>query len=247
MFLKRPLWICFCLLLGFGLAWAEPGHSIPFPKISHTQASGLQAGAAIGEMMRTDCQSRFMWSGGAEYSYASWISGRVAGRLFGGNIDEGHAMTYRRFYLHTRFLFQPHARLACFIGPSLGLDNSNIWEIRDEFRNSGNDEDTVSLDSCNQCAEALGGNGLGVGYESGLGLMLHPLWGLTAGHSAEITLSQTVRMSFQAGLAFQIGQVWEKLIRNQVTSWIHIEISKAFTLHSGGSENYLQVGISVGL
>lgn len=242
----------FCLL---GVSYAatnivvpRSAESIPLPRQSHYLKQGLQAGMGLGNLSRSGCQSRFQWQGGAEYSYAKNLSGGAAVRLFGGAVDEETSLTYSRYFIHSRVHYQPHPTLSVYAGPFFGFDNTSIQSMRDSWERRDEEEPEVPVESSGsgQCEDAFDVNGPGLGWDLGLGWLMHPLFGFTASNTAEANFQKKVRISFSGGLAFNIYAVSTRLQRYVTAGWIHLDWIKAFTVHSGGSENSFLLGFSFG-
>lgn len=237
-----------------GLTWAAPkvfelksAESIPLPRQSHYLKKGLQSGMGLGSLSRSGCQSRFQWQGGAEYSYTRNISGGGAVRLFGGAVDDETSLIYSRYFVHTRFHIQPLSTLDLYLGPFFGFDNTSISAMRDSWETRGDDPDAeADADPSTQCSDAYDVNGPGFGWDAGIGWLAHPLFGFTGSNMAEVNFQRKLRLSFSGGFAFNIYAVSPRLQRFVTAGWIHLDWIKAFTMHSGGSENSILLGMSVG-
>ena len=238
------IWILVC-----GVAsWATPKvqvpvrivESVPLPKGTHYLPSGLSAGMSLGTIARKDCQSRLQWMGGADYSYTPYLSGGGAVRMFGGNIDNSHSLVYTRYFIDAKFHNRLLPEMDVYIGPILGFDNTNIEEIRKDFRSGDTDADSSS------CKDAFDVNGPSFGWDAGVGWLMHPYWGLTGSSASEINLQKKIRVSFSLGLAFNLLPQWKRLKDNLGAAWIHLDWIKAYTVHYGGSDNSLYLGVSTG-
>jgi len=160
--------------------------------------------------------------------------------MFGGNIDNSHALIFTRYLLDAKYHIRATPGLDVYIGPILGIDNTNIEAIRKDFRATTNDADS------NSCSTAFDVNGPSIGWDAGAGWLIHPYWGITGSNSAEINLQNNIRVSFSLGLAFNLLPQWQRLQDNLSAAWVHLDWIKAFTVRSGGSENSILLGVSTG-
>lgn len=232
----------YILLSVFSVSWAE--RSIPLPRQTVYVPQGFAGGMGIGTVGQTRCKNMAIWQVQGDYFYAPQFSAGLNMVLYGGNADKQTSMTYQRYYLQAKF-HRPRDRYTLFIGPILGFDNTNLQELRRELR--PDDEEPVPDEGSGDCAASYGTQGISLGYETGLGVLLSQNWGMTAGHAMATTTDRDALLAFSLGVNFNLWNHWERLQTTLQDAWLLLEWRGDLDFHSLKVLHSLVFGVSLGI
>jgi len=221
---------------------AGAGTAIPLPRQTLYLSEGIGGGFGLGSVGRKGCQSMSVWQAQGEYAYSPSLSGGMNMKLFGGNVDKQNAIVYQRYSLHSKF-HRSAPKYDLYIGPVFGFDNTDLKAIREEIHSIGG----VTGDEPNaRCAETFGAQGMSLGYEAGMGAVLHRDWGAVVGHTFDVTTSGDTQFAVSLALAFNIWNHWERLRRSLQGSWLVVEWQSNLALASQDPVNSVVFGVTLG-
>jgi hypothetical protein len=226
------------LLVFIAVSYAE----IPLPKQNIAQSSGLTAGMGIGTLKSTSCKTLWAWTGHIHHSYNSLFTSGASIKFLGGNLDSSNNIINQRYSIDTRITHN-EPNYVLFIGPVFSFENTNLSTLRNEFSNIGDKASDVRIDT--QCSNTYEKIGSSIGYQSGVGFLVLPSLGFSLGHDLDLTLKGTIIASFNGSIAYNLRELFEKLINNTKNFWLALEYS---ALLSEGSTNIHNVilGLAVG-
>jgi hypothetical protein len=239
---QRILFLIFVVLTA--ASWGEG--TIPLPRQTLYLARGLGGGVGLGKVGRNGCQSMSVWQVQGEYAYSPGLSGGVNMKIYGGNVDTAVSIVYQRYYVHGKFHYAS-PRYDLYLGPVFGFDNTNLKTIRREIGgigDGGDEGDTTATASA--CADLYGAQGVSLGYEAGMGALLHPDWGMMVGHSFDLTTGSDAQFAVSLALAFNLWNHWERLRENLQGSWVVLEWNANLSLSSTTPLNSVVLGITLG-
>jgi len=248
--------------------------NIPLPRQTAYTGKGLSIGIGAGVYNPTeDCDCMGIWQGQLEYFYKEWVSLSIDVRFFGGDLDSDVMVMYQRYRLNLRF-HKAWEKLALFVEPVLGFENTSISEFRDEIRHHGKQQtettakkdsipswvasamgDTLTKDTTKvveedePCERMLSLDGFSVGVGAGVGFNLSRLWGLTGNILFEYNFSRTMQLSLVPGVAFNLREVWPWAKKNLLSTWISLEFGAQRYFNKGVGEwsNYGFLGFQLGI
>lgn len=231
----------FLLLLWVSSLGAD--QSIPLPRQTVYVPHGFAGGMGLGSVGRHNCKDMAIWQVQGDFFYTPTLSAGPNMVLYGGNADDQTSITYQRYYLQAKF-HRKHDRYSLFLGPMLGFDNTNLQELRRELE--GGVEEIGDGEEVN-CAETYGTQGMSLGYEAGLGVLLGQDWGATLGHSFALTTGQDAQFALSLGLAFNVWNYWARLRETLLGAWVVLEWRSDLTLDSQSPLNSYVLGVSLGI
>jgi len=163
--------------------------------------------------------------------------------FLGGNLDSVYNFTDQKYSLNVKFtLNQP--KYVFTIGPIFSFKNTNLSALRKEFTHIRDDGKTrVILNT--ECEELLNKTGSSIGYQSGIGFLLTPSWGFNLGHNLDLTFKGTRIPSFSGSLAFNLRELFEKLIENTENFWLSFEYSTSLIEDNHNTHDII-LGLAVG-
>lgn len=226
------------------VSWGEG--TIPLPRQTLYLARGLGGGVGLGKVGRNGCQSMSVWQVQGEYAYSPSLSGGANMKIYGGNVDTSVSIVYQRYYVHGKF-HHASSRYDLYLGPVFGFDNTNLKTMRQEIGgigDGGDEGDTTATASA--CADMYGAQGVSLGYEAGMGALLHPDWGMMVGHSFDLTTGSDAQFAVSLALAFNLWNHWERLRENLQGSWVVLEWNANLSLSSTTPLNSVVLGITLG-
>jgi hypothetical protein len=235
-------WLTIGLLLFFLFANSSAG--TPLPDFYIAQDKGLTAGMGFGTRSYTSCKTLWTWTGYGQYSYNHVLSGGASIMFLGGNLDSAYNFIDQKYSLNLKLTYnQPKYVLT--IGPVLSFKNTNLSALRKEFTNIGGanreHETTVST----ECEELLDKTSSSIGYQIGIGYLITPSWGLTFGHNLDITFKGAFTPSFSGSIAFNLRELFEKLMENTENLWLSLEYSISL-IEDNHSTHDIILGLAVG-
>jgi len=214
-------WLTAWSLLFFLFANSSAG--IPLPDSYIAQNKGLTTGMGFGTRSYTNCKTLWTWTGYGQYSYNPILSSGMSIMFLGGNLDSVYNFIDQKYSLNAKFTYnQPKYVLTA--GPVFSLKNTNLKALRKEFTHIGIDEKTKAI-AKTECEELLDKTGSSIGYQSGIGFLLTPNLGLTFGHNSDLTFKGTFTPSFSGSIAFNLRELFEKLMENTENFWLSFEYS----------------------
>jgi len=217
----RGQWLTTLLLLFFLFANSSAG--VPLPDSYVAQNKGLTAGMGFGTRSYTSCKTLLTWTGYGQYSYNSVLSSGMSIMFLGGNLDSVYNFTDQKYSLNAKFTYnQP--KYALTVGPVLSFKNISLSTLRKEFTHIGVDEKTETIAST-VCEELLDKTGSSIGYQSGIGFLIMPSLGLNFGHNLDLTFKGAYTPSFSGSIAFNLRELFEKLMKNTENFWLSLEYS----------------------
>jgi len=229
-------WLAVGVLLLFPFANSNAG--TPLPGLYIAQNKGLTAGMGFGTRSYTACKTIWTWTSYGQYSYNPMLSGGASIVFLGGDLDSVYNFIDQKYSLNLKFTYnQPKYVLA--IGPIFSFKNTNLNALRKEFIHGV--EPIVRTD----CEDLLNKTGSSIGYQSGIGLLLTPNWGVTFGHNLDLTFKGTFTPSFSGSIAFNLRDVFEKLIANTENFWLSFEYSISM-IEDNHSTHDIILGLAVG-
>ena len=234
-------WLTALLLLF--LLFANSNADIPLPNSYIAQSKGLTAGMGFGTRSYTSCKTLWTWTSYGQYSYSSVISGGASIIFLGGNLDSVYNFTDQRYSLNLKFTYnQPKYVLTA--GPIFSFKNTNLSVLRKELTHIGADGRNKMI-ATTECEDLLNRTGSSIGYQSGIGFLLTPSWGFNLGHNLDLTFKGTYIPSFSGSLAFNLRELFEKLIENTKNFWLSFEYSTTL-IKDNQSTHDIILGLAVG-
>jgi len=228
------------LLLAFT---AVSSAEIPLPKQDIAQNSGLTAGMGIGPLNSTNCKTLWAWTSHIHHSYNSFLASGASIKFLGGNLDSSNNIINQRYSINTRIM-RNNPKLTLFVGPAFSFENTNLSALRKEFSNIGMDE-SADIRTDTQCSSIYEKVGSSIGYQSGAGFLVTPRWGLSFGHDLDLTLKGTIMATFSGSIAYNLRELYEKLMNNTKNFWLALEYS-ALLSESNTSIHNVILGLAVG-
>jgi len=214
-------WLTALLLLF--LPYANSNAGTPLPDFYIAQDKGLTAGMGFGTRSYTSCKTLWTWTSYGQYSYNSTLSGGASIMFLGGNLDSVYNFIDQKYSLNVKFTYNQPS-YAITIGPVFSFKNTNINALRKEFTHIGNDDKLETVERT-ECEDLLDKAGSSVGYQSGIGFLLTPNLGLSFGHNLDLTFKGALTPSFSGSVAFNLRELFEKLIENTENFWLSLEYS----------------------
>jgi hypothetical protein len=231
-------WLTTVGLLLFFL-YTNSNAGIPLPDSYIAQNKGLTAGMGFGTRSYTSCKTLWTWTGYGQYSYNSVLSGGASIMFLGGNLDSAYNFIDQKYSLNSKFMYnQPKYVLT--IGPVFSFKNTNLSALRKEFSNIGIDEKTET-----ECETLLDKTGSSIGYQSGIGFLITPNWGLNFGHNLDLTFKGIATPSFSGSIAFNLRDMFKKLMENTENFWLSLEYSIS-VIKDKHSTHDIILGLAVG-
>ncbi|MCL2207588.1 MAG: hypothetical protein FWB90_05770 [Fibromonadales bacterium] len=218
-------WPDFLRKLGISLLFlfaASNAAGIPLPGQGIAQSKGMIAGMGVGTLKSSECKTLWTWAGQGNYSYNSFLSGGASIKFLGGNLDSANNLINQRYSVNMKFTHSK-PRYALFIGPIFSFENTDLKTLRKEFSNIGEDDRDIDLDTDTYCSSLYANIGSSIGYQSGGGFLLTPNWGISAGHSLDLTFSGTLITNLSGSVAFNLREQFEKLNENTKNFWLSLE------------------------
>jgi hypothetical protein len=177
----------------------------------------------LGSRSYTSCKTLLTWTSYGQYSYNSVLSGGASIMFLGGNLDSVYNFIDQKYSLNVKFTYnQPKYVLTA--GPVFSFKNINLSTLRKEFTNIGNDGKPETVERT-ECEELLDKTGSSIGYQSGIGFLITPNLGLNFGHNLDLTFKGALTPSFSGSVAFNLRELFEKLIENTENFWLSLEYS----------------------
>jgi hypothetical protein len=215
-------WLAASGLLLFFL-FANSAAGIPLPNLYVTQNKGLTAGMGFGARSYTSCKTSFIWTGYGQYFYSPVLSGGANIRFLGGNLDSAYNFIDQKYSLNIKYTYNK-PKYVLSIGPVFSFKNTNLSAFRKEFTNIGVNEETEAIANT-ECEELLEKTSSSIGYQSGIGFLITPSWGLNFGHNLDLTFKGSFVPSFSGSIAFNLRELFEKLTENTENFWLSLEYS----------------------
>jgi len=164
--------------------------------------------------------------------------------FLGGELDSVYNFIDQKYSLNAKFTYsQP--RFVLTIGPVFSFKNTSLSALRNEFTHIGVDEESQPIETITECEKLLEKAGSSIGYKSGFGYLITPNWGMTLGHNLDITFKGAYTPSFSGSIAFNLRDVFEKLIENTKNFWLSIEYSLSFIKENHNTHDVI-LGLAVG-
>jgi hypothetical protein len=234
-------WLTALLLLF--LPYANSNAGTPLPDFYIAQNKGLTAGMGFGTRSYTACETIWTWTGYGQYSYNSALSGGASIMFLGGNLDSVYNFIDQKYSLNAKFRYEQPSYVFS-IGPVFSFKNTSLSTLRKEFANIGTDGRGKMIGTT-ECEEILNRAGSSVGYQSGAGFLLTPIWGVNFGHNLDITFKGAYIPSFSGSLAYNLRELFEKLIENTENFWLSFEYSVTL-IKDNHSTHDIILGLAVG-
>ena len=207
------------LLLLAAVSYAD----IPLPNRNIAQSKGISAGVGFGSQIYSKCRNLFTWTGYGNYSYNQIFSAGASIKFSGGILDTISSIIYQRYSINTMFA-NVRPKYVLFLGPVFSFENTDLQDLFDDFQHIGSgDENRVET----ECGEMSSGSS--IGYQSGIGYLINPNWGVAVGHVLDLTFSGNYLLSLSASIAFNLRDRFEKLKENTQNCWLSLEYSTDFT------------------
>ena len=231
------------ILLLAGLSFAFAVSDIPLPKQSAYTGKGFTVGLGMGVFDPSDeCDCLGVWQGQADYFYTPWLSGGAEVRFFGGEMDSESSILYSRYRLFGK-LHLAFSRFSVYLSPLVGLETTDISELRQEWRNRSNKDDEAEVDvakdsteiSTTKCEKMFSLDGFTAGLELGMGYAFPKYLGLFGAAHYEHNFSRSQLLTLTPGLGFNLRSVWDWANKNTYSLWITLE---------GGFQRYFNRGVS---
>ena len=235
------------------LAQEQKFESIALPGQTAYNGKGLTFGMGVGVFDPAhNCDCMGSWQVQMEFFYLDWLSAGGNVRFFGGDFNNDAMVVYQRFSVHFR-MHTVLKSLDLYMGPFLGLENTDISEFRDQVTNKSNHEKNSGLGqksskSKESCARTFSMDGFSAGMSFGGGYNVSRYFGLTTGFMFEYNFRKDVMLAFSPGVAFNLREVWPWATRTLRTSWISFEIGgqKYLTRHVDTWSNTFFLGLVLG-
>ena len=213
---------------------------IPLPKQSAYTGKGFTVGIGMGVFdPSAECDCMGVWQGQLEYFYAPWLSGGVEVRFFGGEMDSETSLLYRRYRVFGKFHLA-FSRFSIYLSPLVGMESTDISEIRRQWENRSNANETLVEDSTesitNNCRKMFSLDGFSAGLEMGMGYAFSRYLGFFTGIQYEHNFSRSQLLTLTPGLGFNLRSVWDWANKNTYSLWLTLE---------GGGQKYFNRGVSV--
>ncbi|MDR0516339.1 MAG: hypothetical protein LBH25_04770 [Fibromonadaceae bacterium] len=216
--------------------------NIPLPNRNVAQVSGLSGGAGLGSLRHLGCKNLWTWSTHGKFSYDSTIAAGPSIKFTGGNLDTTKNLVLQRYSIDVEFN-RMYQKYAIFAGPSFSFENVNLSHLIDEFSHIGNKQQEEKPET--KCSELFSEIGSSIGYQSGIGFLLSPEWGLALGHTLDLTFKGTYLISFSGSIALNLRSYFEKLVENTKNVWLSLEYSASFTKKSLNIQDFI-FGLALG-
>jgi len=223
------------LLLAAAISYAD----IPLPKRNIAQGKGMSAGVGFGSQIYSKCENLFTWTGYGHYSYNPIFSAGASIKFSGGILDSNSSVIYQRYSINTMFAYTK-PKYVLFLGPVFSFENTDLQNLFDELQHIGENENQIET----ECSEAFA-IGSSIGYQSGIGYLINSDWGVALGHALDLAFSGDYLLSFNASIAFNLRDRFEKLKENTKNLWLSLEYSTDFTKSSISIHNIL-LGLALG-
>jgi hypothetical protein len=191
---------------------------IPLPGQDVSQSKGLNLGIGFGTLKQVNphCKTLWTWTEQINYFYKDFLSGGGNIKFLGGNLDSANNVINQRYSINAKFInIQP--TYAIFAGPTFSFENIDLNDLRIEHH-----EETANYTECREPFEKISSS---IGYQTGIGFLLTPDWGLNFGHSLDFTFKKTYLAYFSSAIAFNLRNRFEKLIENTENFWLSLEYS----------------------
>ncbi|GHV17700.1 hypothetical protein AGMMS49938_18580 [Fibrobacterales bacterium] len=204
-------------------------------------------GLGFGSMVNTKCRSLWTWNAQATYYYNSFFAGGTGLKFMGGNLDSANNLIYQRYSLQGYF-YTDKQKYALFISPIFSFDNTSLSTLSDEFRRIGNDYEIPAeneIRTNTECRELFEEIGSSIGYQTGLGYQITPIWGFSFGHSTDWIFKGNYIVSFSGSFAFNLREFSQRLLDNTQNLYVFLEYSNSFTKFSNPM-HFLILGFMVG-
>jgi len=231
------------LLLLF-LLFANSNAGTPLPDLYIEQDKGISAGMGFGTRSYTACKTLWTWTSYGQYSYNSYLSGGASIAFLGGELDSVYNFIDQKYSLNAKFTYNLTSYVFT-IGPVFSFKNTSLSALRNEFTHIGVDERTQPRMTTTECEGLLEKAGSSIGYQSGIGYLITPSWGMTFGHNLDITFKGAYTPSFSGSIAFNLREVFEKLIENTKNFWLSLEYSISFIKENHSTHDII-LGLAVG-
>ncbi|MDR2554878.1 MAG: hypothetical protein LBC64_05560 [Fibromonadaceae bacterium] len=237
-------WLTTLLLLF--LPYANSNAGTPLPDFYIAQNKGLTAGMGFGTRSYTACKTLWTWTGYGQYSYNSVLSGGASIMFLGGNLDSVYNFIDQKYSLNAKFTYN-NPKYVFAIAPVFSFKNTSLSALRNEFSHIGANEkaQTEEISTSTECEDLLEKAGSSVGYQSGIGFLITPSWGLNFGHNLDMTFKGALTPSFNGSIAFNLRELFEKLIENTENLWISLEYSISFIEKNHNTHDII-LGLAVG-
>ena len=225
---------------------------ILLPKQSAYTGKGFTVGIGMGVFdPSAECDCMGVWQGQADYFYTPWLSSGVEVRFFGGDMDSDNSLLYSRYRLFGKFhlAFQ---RLSFYLSPMIGLETTDISEIRKNVRGDDGEDSELSADSLDEmsnCEKMFSLDGFTVGVEGGAGWAFSKYVGIFAAVQYEYSFSKAQLLTVTPGLGFNLRSFWGWAEKNTHALWITLEGGGQRYYNRDVTEwaNYLILGLVLGV
>ena len=226
------------LLAGLSFVFAQENavsqsavKDIPLPRQSAYTGRGFAVGLGMGVFDPSDeCDCLGVWQGQADYFYTPWLSGGAEVRFFGGEMDSESSILYSRYRLFGK-LHLAFSRFSMYLSPLVGLETTDISELRQEWRNRSNKDDEAEVNavkdstenSTTKCEKMFSLDGFTAGLEFGMGYAFPKYLGLFGAVHYEHNFSRSQLLTLTPGLGFNLRSVWDWANKNTYSLWITLE------------------------
>jgi len=163
--------------------------------------------------------------------------------FLGGDLDSVYNFIDQKYSLNVKFTYNDPSYVFA-IGPVFSFKNTSLSALRKEFTHIGVGEKAQIVESTD-CEELLAKVGSSIGYQSGIGFLLTPSWGLNFGHNMDITFKGAITPSFNGSIAFNLREVFEKLMENTENFWLSLEYSISLMKDSQKTHDII-LGLALG-
>jgi len=163
--------------------------------------------------------------------------------FLGGNLDSVYNFIDQKYSLNAKLTYN-NPKYVFAIGPVFSFKNTSLSALRKEFSNIGVGEKALTVEST-ECEELFNKTGSSIGYQSGIGFLLTPSWGLNFGHNLDVTFKGAYTPSFNSSIAFNLRELFEKLIENTENVWLSFEYSISL-IEKNHSTHDIILGLAVG-
>lgn len=212
---------------------------IPLPKQSAYTGQGFTVGIGAGGFDPSDeCDCLGIWQGQMEFFYSPWFSGGVEVRFFGGEMDSETSLLYRRYRMFGKFHLA-FSRFSMYLSPLLGLETTDISELRKEWKNRSKKDDeavdSTETENVTECQKMFSLDGFSSGVEFGMGYAFSKYAGFFTGVQYEHNFRRSQLLTLTPGLGFNLRSVWDWADKSTYSLWITLE---------GGFQRYFNRGVS---
>jgi len=222
--------------------YANSSAGVPLPDFYIAQNKGLTAGMGFGTRSYATCKTALTWTSYGQYSYNPVVSGGASIMFFGGNLDSVYNFIDQKYSLNVRFTYnQPTYALTG--GPVFSFKNTNLSALRKEFTHIGAAANGKTVST--ECEELLNKTGSSIGYQSGIGYLITPILGVNLGHNLDVTFKGVFTPSFSGSIAFNLREMFDKLIENTENFWLSLEYSLSI-IESNHQTSDIILGLAVG-